>query len=141
MRFVVFFFLLIVSIVTFGCNGTGSNKGSVDPVAMSFSFDLKFTAKNTCSGPFPEVSLKSVPPGTETLEFSMIDLDYNNYDHGHGQVKYAGNDTLREGELGGLMGPCMERSGTHRYKITIKALSKDNQVLGVAVGTKSYTKS
>lgn len=125
-----------------GCETTGASKASTDltAAATSFSFDLKFTPKNMCSGPFPAVSLSGVPSGTDALEFSMIDIDYGNKDHGQGLVKYAGNNTLSEGTVPGIMGPCMESNNAHKYKITLKALSKDGQVIAVTTRSKTASK-
>ncbi|GFK95495.1 hypothetical protein NNJEOMEG_03360 [Fundidesulfovibrio magnetotacticus] len=130
------FLVLVALLLVSGCDKQAQLADSGDG---KFAIDLKFKIKNRCQGPFPEVLLLNVPQGTEAFEFKMIDLSYNNYDHGTAEVKHPGGSVLAEGTVPGLLGPCFTGSSTHTYKITVKALGKGGQVLGVTEARKSFT--
>ena len=83
----------------------------------------------------PAFVVRGLPPGTETVEFRMKDLNVPSYNHGGGKVRMSRDGTVPAGTFK-YKGPCPPHS-VHRYRWTATA-RKGKQVLGKATATRSF---
>jgi phosphatidylethanolamine-binding protein (PEBP) family uncharacterized protein len=68
----------------------------------------------------------NIPRGTKRLDFHLVDLDKLDYEHGGGQLKYAGSGKIPSGAFrGSYNGPCPP-NGPHTYRWTVKARGSYN---------------
>lgn len=86
----------------------------------------------------PPIKLSGVPQGTDKLLIKMIDQNASDFDHGNGTVTYKGQSQLPYGAFK-YKGPCPP-SGTHFYKITVKAVDAAGKVLATGGATQPFTK-
>lgn len=86
----------------------------------------------------PPIKLSGAPQGTEKLLIKMIDQNASDFDHGNGTVTYKGQSQLPYGAFK-YKGPCPP-SGTHFYKITVKAVDAAGKVLATGAATQPFTK-
>jgi phosphatidylethanolamine-binding protein (PEBP) family uncharacterized protein len=101
--------------------------GTSNASAMSMSFKW-------CGGPSPVFTLGGVPNGTKTLQFHMIDLDKPDYNHGGGNVSYAGQKAIPCGALNNFSPPSPP-GGSHNYRFDVTAVGA-----GGTLGTASFTR-
>ena len=115
--------------------------GILAPAARAAdSFTVTFTWDGTgrCFEPqSPPFTLGHVPPGTKTLRFNMVDLDFTPFHHGGGDLAYSGKDEIPRGALkGDYRGPCPPNP--HHYEWTVEALDAGGKVLGEAKAMKPF---
>lgn len=97
--------------------------------ADDFSASFTWEGTGKCFEPqSPPFTLSHVPPGTKTLHFTMVDLDFTAFHHGGGDAAYDGKDAIpRGGVVGDYRGPCPPTP--HHYEWTIQALDAGGKVL------------
>ncbi|SDJ99917.1 hypothetical protein SAMN05216338_10795 [Bradyrhizobium sp. Rc2d] len=100
--------------------------------ASAFSMSFRW-----CGLSSPVFSLNSVPKGTTTLQFHMVDLQVPSYNHGGGTVPYKGQSTVACGALNNYSPPSPP-SGSHSYQITVTAFGSGNSNLGSATFTREF---
>lgn len=106
--------------------------------AAIIDIDFAWSKKSGCSQISPAIKVSNVPKNTSYLKFKMSDWDAPNFNHGGGEVAYAGNNLIPEGALKSYTGPCPP-SGKHTYEITVKALNASKeQILGEGKNHKKY---
>lgn len=86
----------------------------------------------------PPIKLSNVPKGTAKLLIKMIDRNASSFDHGGGSVAYKGQSQLPYGAFK-YKGPCPP-SGTHFYKITVKAVDAAGTTLSTGSATQPFSK-
>lgn len=86
----------------------------------------------------PPIKLSNVPQGTAKLLIKMIDQNASSFDHGGGSVAFKGQAQLPYGAFK-YKGPCPP-SGTHFYKITIKAVDASGKTLSSGSATQPFSK-
>jgi len=69
----------------------------------------------------------------------MKDIDNPRFKHGGGEIPFKGKVNIKEGALRFYKGPCPLPGVTHSYKITVLALSADNNILGQGSAVKRFT--
>jgi phosphatidylethanolamine-binding protein (PEBP) family uncharacterized protein len=114
---------------------------SLAPAAQAAeAFSIEFTWEGTgkCFEPqSPPFMLSHVPPGTKTLRFTMVDLDFNAFHHGGGEAPYTGNDRIPRGAVNGdYRGPCPPSE--HHYEWTVLAFDAGGNILGEAKAMKPF---
>jgi phosphatidylethanolamine-binding protein (PEBP) family uncharacterized protein len=108
-----------------------------DPAKSEFAVDFTWAGTASCFDPkSPLFTLSQVPAGTESLRFTMVDLDAPSYPHGGGTVVYHGERAIPRGAFA-YHGPCPP-SGRHRYQWTIEARDGAGGVLAQARVTKIF---
>ncbi len=122
------FLVAAATVAMFSADMTASSAG-----AMSLSFSWAGIA--SCGSSPPAFTLSGVPSGTKQLAFNMIDLSYNNYNHGGGTIAYQGNK-VPAGSFS-YTGPC-PRPGPNMYQVTVQALDGAGKVLATAVTTRPF---
>jgi phosphatidylethanolamine-binding protein (PEBP) family uncharacterized protein len=100
--------------------------------ASAFSMSFRW-----CGLGSPVFALNSVPKGTTTLQFHMIDLQVPSYNHGGGTVAYKGQSTVACGALTNYSPPSPP-SGSHSYQITVTAFGPGNSNIGSASFTRAF---
>jgi len=118
------FFLLsiVICILGFSCS-------NVSPDTVELVVDFSWEDMSPCAWGNPEIRIGGVPEKTKTLVISMYDSVYL-HDHGEVTITYDGTGTIKMGVLEELQGPCPP-DVPGRYKITIKALDKNDGVIGI----------
>ncbi|WP_376710951.1 YbhB/YbcL family Raf kinase inhibitor-like protein [Pseudochrobactrum lubricantis] len=86
----------------------------------------------------PPIKLSNVPQGTAKLLIKMIDQNASSFDHGGGSVAFKGQAQLPYGAFK-YKGPCPP-SGTHFYKITVKAVDASGKTLSSGSATQPFSK-
>lgn len=86
----------------------------------------------------PPIKLSNVTQGTAKLLIKMIDQNASSFDHGGGSVAFKGQSQLPYGAFK-YKGPCPP-SGTHFYKITVKAVDASGKTLGSGSATQPFAK-
>lgn len=86
----------------------------------------------------PPIKLSNVPQGTAKLLIKMIDQNASSFDHGSGSVAFKGQAQLPYGAFK-YKGPCPP-SGTHFYKITVKAVDASGKTLSSGSATQPFSK-
>jgi hypothetical protein len=126
--------LLSISILSilplYGC------AGKVSPNAVNFEVNTNWTATSRCSSTSPEIKVTSIPPSTEKLKVSLVDLNMMSYNHGGGTFMYDGSNIIPLGALNSFNGPCPP-SGQHEYRITVKAVDSSGMTIGFGSDTQS----
>lgn len=107
---------------------------------FGFAFDWgnipRCTTGNPKSVPSPEFTLSNVPEKTAVIVFHMKDLDYARFDHGGGEIEYAGEQVIKPGAFR-YMSPCPPR-GSHTYRWTASARDADDNELAEAAAEQDY---
>lgn len=99
------------------------------PSGAQGAFGIKYT---WCSGS-PDVQLSNVPKGTTEIEFRMMDLMAQSFNHGGGKVKYTNQKSIPCGAFTSTYtGPSPPPPKIHEYELTATAKDKDGKVLGTA---------
>jgi phosphatidylethanolamine-binding protein (PEBP) family uncharacterized protein len=130
MRFALLATLLTAAIPAFAQSG--------------LTVDWDWKVAHRCNNTSPALSVSGVPDGTKSLSVQMNDLDYQNKDHGGGNVPHAGGSSaaIPEGELkANYLGPCPNNFSSfgHSYQITVRALAADGAELAKAVKAKDFS--
>ena len=110
---------------------------SASAAGMGVAFEWGPT-KKCFDAKSPPIKLTNVPQGTEKLLIKMIDQNASSFDHGGGTVAYKGQSQLPYGAFK-YKGPCPP-SGTHFYKITVKAVDAAGKVLATGTATQPFAK-
>ena len=121
-----------LSVLT-GCAGAPVSKNLV-----KMDVDFNWTSRSGCSAVSPPINLSNVPAGTQQIKVHMIDKQYPMFNHGGGEVTYAGN-TLPEGALKSYYGPCPP-NGSHDYEMTVNALDANGVVVGRGKAVRAFSK-
>jgi phosphatidylethanolamine-binding protein (PEBP) family uncharacterized protein len=125
-----FFLVLIV----YHCMSLGCSDVSSDAVELTVDFTWRGLA--TCSWSNPEINIGNVPQNTKFLVISMYDHAYF-YDHGEVKINYDGTGIIKRGAIKELYAPCpYDTPG--QYEITVKALDKDDVVIGIGSKERYY---
>lgn len=99
------------------------------PAKAQSNFGIKYT---WCSGS-PEIQLSNVPKGTVEIDFKMVDLWVQSFNHGGGKVKYTNQKSIPCGAFTSTYtGPSPPPPQIHDYELTASAKDKDGKVLGSA---------
>lgn len=99
------------------------------PSHAQSAFGIKYT---WCSGS-PEIQLSNVPKGTTEIDFKMVDLWVQSFNHGGGKIKYTNQKTIPCGAFTPTYtGPSPPPPQIHDYELTATAKDKDGKVLGTA---------
>ena len=85
--------------------------------------------------PNPVFQVRGVPPGTETIEFRMTDLNVPSFRHGGARLQMSGDGTVPAGTFT-YRSPCPP-DGAHTYEWEATARA-GRQVLAVATATRRY---
>lgn len=104
---------------------------------MSVAFEWGPT-KKCFDSKSPPIKLSNVPQGTAKLLIKMIDQNASSFDHGGGSVAFKGQAQLPYGAFK-YKGPCPP-SGTHFYKITVKAVDASGKTLSSGSATQPFSK-
>jgi phosphatidylethanolamine-binding protein (PEBP) family uncharacterized protein len=97
--------------------------------------DFRWLMSNHCNNNSPELKLKSIPPGTTSLQIQMLDLDNHKHDHGGGLLSrpegFPGEFQIDAGSLDKYTGPCPENFTTlgHEYQFNVTALNAQGKTL------------
>lgn len=86
----------------------------------------------------PPIKISNVPQGTAKLLIKMMDKNASDFNHGGGNVAYKGQAQLPYGAFK-YKGPCPP-SGTHFYKITVKAVDASGKTLSSGSATQPFSK-
>jgi phosphatidylethanolamine-binding protein (PEBP) family uncharacterized protein len=102
--------------------------------AQSFSASFRW-----CPQASPAFQLRGVPKGTAKINLTMMDLDVPSFQHGGGDVAYAGQNSIPCGALSkaSYSGP-NPPSGAHTYRWTIKALDAGGGVLAQTTAQRKF---
>lgn len=92
------------------------------PNLATIGLSFEWTEASRCSNRSPAFTLENVPPGTATLQFRMVDLDFTAGNHGGGTVRHDGGNTVPAGALLSFAGPCPP-VGPHRYEVVVTAVN------------------
>lgn len=126
--------IVVAALVLLGSTGGGA------AADFSIAFDWGGLKKCTSGNPNtvnnPKFTLRSVPKGTATLRFRMVDLKVPSYPHGGGTVKYSGGSTIQPGAFK-YQSPCPP-DGKHTYEWTATATDSGGKKLGEAKARKAY---
>lgn len=101
--------------------------------ASAFGISFKW-----CGGGSPAFSLSSVPKGTKSIVFKMVDTDVPTYQHGGGTVSYTGQTSLPCGALNSFNGPSPPGGAVHTYVFTATALDPTGKTLGSARASRRF---
>ncbi|KAB0537336.1 MULTISPECIES: phospholipid-binding protein [Pseudochrobactrum] len=123
--------LLLISAATFIVS---SNALAAD-IGVTFEWG---PTKKCFDSKSPPIKLSNVPQGTAKLLIKMIDQNASSFDHGGGSVAFKGQSQLPYGAFK-YKGPCPP-SGTHFYKITVKAVDASGKTLGSGSATQPFAK-
>lgn len=123
--------LLLISAATFIVS---SNALAAD-IGVTFEWG---PTKKCFDSKSPPIKLSNVPQGTAKLLIKMIDQNASSFDHGDGSVAFKGQSQLPYGAFK-YKGPCPP-SGTHFYKITVKAVDASGKTLGSGSATQPFAK-
>lgn len=104
----------------------------VNPDAVDLEVDFTWESMPSCGWGSPEMNIEGIPAATKSLKISMYDHAYR-HDHGKVIVDYRGQTTFAQGQFKVIQGPCPPGS-PGRYKLTVKALDKNEVV--IALGAK-----
>ncbi|MSO93358.1 MAG: phospholipid-binding protein [Rhodospirillales bacterium] len=101
------------------------------PNAAKLDVDFDWSKTSRCGTESPEIRVRNVPVGTKTLAVKLVDFDAANWNHGGGEVAYAGQAAIPPGALkAGYNGPCPP-GGVHTYEFTVEAINdKGDLILG-----------
>lgn len=110
------------------------------------SVDWEWKLAHRCNNTSPALAIAGIPDDTKTLAVQMIDLDFQNKDHGGDSLAHAGGATasIPEGGLkANYLGPCPNNFSSfgHSYQITVRALATDGAELAKAVKAKDFSAS
>jgi phosphatidylethanolamine-binding protein (PEBP) family uncharacterized protein len=111
---------------------------SVQPRAQGLQVHFTWRGVPECSNVSPPFVVEGVPEGTETIRFTLHDLQAPHYPHGGGTVHYAGSPLIPKGALHDYKGPCPPPAMHHVYRWTVQALGAGGQVLAVQDVTLPY---
>lgn len=111
--------------------------GNAYAASMGVTFEWGPT-KQCFDAKSPPIKLANVPQGTTKLQIKMVDQNASDFNHGGGDVAYKGQSQLPYGAFK-YKGPCPP-SGTHFYKITVKAVDSAGKVLATGAATQPLTK-
>lgn len=111
------------------------------PAAAEFSISFEWgniplctTGKPNKVGA-PAFLIKDLPPGTQTVQFRLKDLDVPSYNHGGGKLRISSSGRLPFGSFK-YKSPCPP-GGRHTYEWTATARN-GGKVLGVAKARRKY---
>ncbi len=108
----------------YGCNST-----KVAENAELLDVNFEWTKVSVCSSISPAILITNIPQETKFLKVEMVDLDMPMYDHGGGEVVYAGSDIISEGSLKSYSGPCPPAGVEHSYEITVPPLNPAKKLI------------
>lgn len=114
---------------------------SATTAAAEFAISFQWGATPACNTGkartigSPQFSVRGLPPGTDSVEFRMKDLDAPGYNHGGGKVGMSQNGTVPAGAFK-YKGPCPPGQ-VHRYRWTATA-RQGGKVLGRAEATRNF---
>ena len=98
-----------------------------------------------CSPVSPEIRLKDIPTGTNTIRIKMTDLDQKDNDHGGGDISqsepFGTSFTIASGALKAYKGPCPENFTTlgHEYQFSVTALGADGKPLALGSAKAAFS--
>ena len=84
----------------------------------------------------PQFTLSDVPPGTQFLDFEMVDLDAPTFQHGGSIVNYA-TPVVPMGAVR-YIGPCPPIGQRHRYVWSVDATNAEGRLLGSATAAGTF---
>jgi hypothetical protein len=115
---------------------------TASPALADFSFSFSWGNIKKCTSgdpntvPNPKFTLRGVPNGTTSIQFSMTDLAEPTYPHGGGKVAYKGGSAIEPGAFK-YRSPCPP-NGRHTYQWTATAVDAKGKKLAVAKARKQY---
>ena len=108
---------------------------AIPPANAQGSFGIIYT---WCSGS-PDIQLSNVPKGTTEIDFKMVDLWVQSFNHGGGKLKYTNQKSVPCGAFNATYtGPSPPPPQIHDYELTATAKDKDGKVLGTAKFTRKF---
>lgn len=106
---------------------------------FSLSFEWgnipRCTSGNPNTVPNPQFVIRDLPPGTETVEFRLVDRQVPDYNHGGATLRLTQSGTVPSGVFQ-YQSPCPP-GGAHTYRWTATA-RQGRQVLGRATADRRY---
>ena len=98
----------------------GAAEGARAGEGLTVAFE--WLAQDRCGTASPALTVTGVPGGTASLAITLVDLDVPGFAHGGGKTTFRGEAAIPAGAVSFNLGPCPP-SGSHDYRITVKALS------------------
>ena len=141
MNLLVMFAVLLL----FGCTNN-IRPTDIPPDAKKFNVDFSLEGMIPCKTlTVSDISINNdqVPKNTSRLFLIIEDLDFFNNPHGAKTISYK---TSGNSGFFGLEGPfklfqpfCpLPPGATHRYQLTVRALDKDNKIIGFGQATQKF---
>src|SRR5690242_19709911 len=107
---------------------SGAQPGAGGKIPAPLEIQFSWAGIAPCSAAPPAFRIRNVPPGTESLRFTMRDLQAPDYPHGGGRVRWSGNPAIAAGAFR-YNGPCPPPGTRHVYRWTVQALAASGRVL------------
>ena len=102
--------------------------------SSAFAFDVSF---KWCSGS-PAFTLKNVPKDVISITFRMKDLQAYGYQHGGGELTYAGQTSVPCGAFNKTYSGPNPPSGQHIYRWTIEAKDASGKVVAQTTAERPF---
>jgi phosphatidylethanolamine-binding protein (PEBP) family uncharacterized protein len=109
------------------CSSENKNSEMVE-----LTVDFSFKKENICKDYSPEIRITGIPKKTEILRIQFDDLYAGAHHGGWSTISNDGTGIVPPGNLKNFRGPC----DTNKYKFTVKAIDKENMVIGIGKKSK-----
>lgn len=128
-------YLIIAAIAGVGLAGCNSTASAPPPGAPTMSVAFRW-----CAGT-PETTVGSIPAGTKTLSFRLIDRQVPSFMHGGGTIEHDGKPTAKiacSALTGGYNGPNPPPPQVHDYDWTVTALDASGKALAAGRASRKF---
>ena len=122
MKQVIALILIGICFSLYSCEKKDSN-------AVELSVDFTWEGYEACAMGLPQMSIGGIPENAKILKVSMYDHEFG-FDHGEVTITYEGTGTITRGSYAEITGPCPPPNSAGRYKISVKALDRNDIVVG-----------
>ena len=123
MKKICYLFIIIFFLLSTACSDVSRD-------AVDLTVDFTWQGLTPCSWGNPEINIGGAPDNTKALVIDMYDHAYF-YNHGEVTLAYDGSGIIKKGSTEEIYAPCPAPDAPGRYKITVKALDSNNEVVGV----------
>ena len=128
---------IIIFLAVLICCACADEQAPENIAELGVSFN--WTKQSQCTKISPPIHLTNIPPGTKYLKVTMPDLNAPRFNHGGGEIRFKGKETIKEGALETYQGPCPFGGKTHSYEIAVLALGSGKKILGQGKAVKEFT--